>query len=311
MLKASSCASYPLVQSRFASLSGLLFLGAAVFIPTFAQAEEGVSKEQCAHAYETAQEAKAEGRFQESIAELRICAQPVCPSFVQTECAAWLDEVEAELPSIVVRVVGKNGEDVDSAVVKIDEEIAEGILSGRAFALNPGKHQLWVQLEGEEPKTQSLMVSQGQKNRLVTVSYEEKAVAGPTSTTAAPIEYEPNPLRVWSYVIGGTGLAAIGVGIGVGLAAVSDQNTLESDCGLTGSLCDQDEYNSRKDSIDSQKIIADITWISGAALAIGGVVMFIATPPRPKKPAEGVALQSWGVTPLPGGGGFATLGGSF
>src|SRR5262245_56106628 len=56
----------------------------------------------CAQAYETAQRLREGHRLREAREQLLVCARPECPALLRRDCAPWLGEVEAVLPSIVV-----------------------------------------------------------------------------------------------------------------------------------------------------------------------------------------------------------------
>src|SRR3569832_1430648 len=84
---------------------GWMFGTALWAAPAEAQ-EAAPSKASCAEAYESAQESRVSGALQQTRSRLAYCAQTECPSFVQKDCARWLEEVDKELPSVVVSVVG-------------------------------------------------------------------------------------------------------------------------------------------------------------------------------------------------------------
>src|SRR5438128_1508705 len=56
----------------------------------------------CANAYEKAQELRQASKLRRTREALLTCARSTCGDFVQTECKRWLDEVDSEMPSIVV-----------------------------------------------------------------------------------------------------------------------------------------------------------------------------------------------------------------
>src|SRR5262245_9137461 len=56
----------------------------------------------CSDAYVRGQEARIEEKLRVARDQLLTCAQRTCPSFMQAECAKWLTEVEAALPTIVI-----------------------------------------------------------------------------------------------------------------------------------------------------------------------------------------------------------------
>lgn len=71
----------------------------------------------------------AETKLLEAQTQLVACASVDCPKFVRADCLRWLDEVQATLPTIVVRANDPSGNDV---LVRVFED---------AFALANGTRE--------------------------------------------------------------------------------------------------------------------------------------------------------------------------
>src|SRR5262245_16831403 len=54
----------------------------------------------CAHSYEQAQRLRQAHELKGARRELLVCSRVECPSWVRRDCAPWLDEVEAAIPTI-------------------------------------------------------------------------------------------------------------------------------------------------------------------------------------------------------------------
>src|SRR5687767_3176668 len=62
------------------------------------------TKVRCARAAEQAQQLRLDAKLLEARDQLRMCVRPACPDIVRSYCTRWFEEVEADLPSVVVRV---------------------------------------------------------------------------------------------------------------------------------------------------------------------------------------------------------------
>lgn len=102
----------------------------------------------------------------------------------------------------------------------------------------------------------------------------------------------PVPPGVW--VLGGVSLAALGTGIGLGVAALGTERSLEAD-GCSVQACDPN----RVDRLTREATGADVAYGIAAASAAAAIVWFVL---RPRKTPVGLELR-------PGGG--VTLGATF
>jgi len=137
----------------------------------------------CAVAYEQAQEQRLEGELLGSRDRLLRCAAPACPAFIQRDCARWLGEVEAALPTIVILAHDAGGRDLTAVQVSSDGVLLTETLDGRPLTLNPGKHRLTFESVGLRPVPIELFLVQGQKNRVVEVVFS--AAGTPVGTRSS------------------------------------------------------------------------------------------------------------------------------
>src|SRR5688572_327535 len=102
-----------MVGSKRSRLKTAIGLSAALCGITGAKvswAQDGSQQVQaCAQAYEDAQVQRNKGQLKSAQDQLRICVQDECPDFVRTDCALWLSEVAAELPSVAFAAVDGQG----------------------------------------------------------------------------------------------------------------------------------------------------------------------------------------------------------
>src|SRR5262245_11314517 len=196
----------------------------------------------CAACYEKSQEVRAAGSLKAANGSLVVCAQDFCPAFVQTDCAQWLTEVQRELPTIVFVAKDKAGEDTSAVAVSMDGAELMKQLDGKAVIVDPGPHTFRFEFEGAEPVEQQVVIRQGQKDRVIAVSFAPPGSDAPgespyAAAKGAPVADAgkdtegPGPLRTWAYVAGGVGAAGI-IGFAVlGAIGKSDENDLrDSGC---------------------------------------------------------------------------------
>ena len=246
--------------------------------------DESPNKATCAQAYESAQESRASGHLQETRQRLSFCARSECPSFVQKDCARWLEEVDKELPSVVLTAVGLDREAAAKVTIKLDGRLISGALSGGPISLDPGRHELVLQRPGESPITRTIMAQQGVQNRSVVVQFDD---TGDVSGGGLEQDKAPNawaPLRPYSYVAWGVGAVGLGVFAVMGTLGRADARELREDCPeftddpllvVPGRVCEQSFIDDRKSSYQSKFIVADVGLITGIIGAAAGTALFI------------------------------------
>lgn len=286
-----------------------------------AQAEEdSPSKATCAQAYESAQESRAAGQLQETQKRLSLCARPECPSFVQKDCARWLDEVERELPSIIVKADGLDAQAEVS--VKLDGNHVAGALSGSALTLDPGRHELIAESPGRSSVNRIIVAQQGVQNRIVTLEF------GAPIPPRAPTELEADTgsngstLRPYAYVAWGVGAVGLGAFAVLGTLGRADERGLKDDCPsatdvpalVAPGVCLKSQADERKSIYEREFVLADVGLVTGILGAATGTVLFIlAATDGESSDAAGTddsARLRLDLAPRPGGG-YATVGGSF
>jgi hypothetical protein len=276
----------------------------------------------CASASDSGQKLRDEGHLVKARQEFLVCARDVCPPTIKKDCADWLDQSEASLPSVVLGAKDAQGQDLASAKVTIDGQPSDEKLEGKAMFVDPGPHTFRFEIPGEKPIDQQIVVREGEKNRVVSVSWEKPATQQPKQpggATPPPPEPESKPSHVPAYVVGGIGIVALGVGTAFAIIGTGDYNDLKNGCGQTKS-CTDDDVSPVKTKI----LIADIAFGVGI-VAIGTAVVLYLTEtgsgsahaqvgsalPLKKREATGfISAPKFDFAPLPGGG-AAMLGGSF
>lgn len=253
------------------------------------------SREQCIAASEKAQELRNAGKLTEARVELAACGRAECPKLVRHDCAQWMTEVLEMLPSIVLGAHDRDGRDLVDVKVSIDGEPAAEALDGKPISVDPGVHVLRFEAAGEELVEERIVVKQGEKNRIVSVTIGE-APGEPAPKDLAPAgdrrEAPSSSPPVAAFVVGGIGLAALGAGAYLGLSSNADADRLKSEC---APRCDPADV----DAIEERRVIAGVTAAAGGALVIAAVVLYFVHQ-SDKTPAVAIA-------PLPGGAAGAAV----
>jgi hypothetical protein len=296
---------------RRVSLLALMIVSLVLF-GRVARAEDS-KKAQCASAYEKSQELRAAGSLKAAHDMLVQCAQDFCPSFVQSDCAQWLTEVNHDLPTIVVVAKDKAGEDTTAVTVTMDGAPFMTQLDGKAVSVDPGPHTFRFEIEGADPIEQQIVIRQGQKDRVVAVSFAPAApeAVGPSPYASAPKgegssaeaqKKGPGPLRTWAYVAGGVGAAGlIGFAVVGGIGKAQENDLRDQHCAPNCSRSDTD-------AIKTKYIVADVLLGVGIAGVATGVTLFFLSQPKKETPQTG--KLHFDVRAAPGAA-VATLAGKF
>lgn len=173
-------------------------------------------KQACFDSYVTAQKRQREGALIAAREALLVCSQPACPEPVPAHCAQWLLDVDRRLPSVVIRARTSDGRDVSDAAVEVDGKPFATRLDGRAQPVDPGPHRLRLQPAEGLPVETRLVINEGEKSRLVTL------------TLAEPTEQPAARPAMASWIAAGVGAGALVTAGIVGASAWSARSDLES-----------------------------------------------------------------------------------
>jgi hypothetical protein len=269
-----------------------LVASSAVAPPAFA------GKKECANAYVEAQKLKKDGAFRKARQALIACSKDECMAAVKKDCVAWLDEVNASIPSVVIAAKGPDGKETFDVKVSVDGEVLGEKLGVKAIELDPGTHQFKFEFEGEDPIEQEVIVRQGERNKEVSVSFAKEAPAGatPSSTTEPETSPAPEPDKatkkspVLAYVLGGVGVVALGGTAFFWLGSESKKKDLEN------SGCSPNCAQSDVDSIKQKRLFGDIA-LGVGAICIGTAAYLLLSPAKSKPPPSDSARLDVRISP--------------
>lgn len=241
----------------------------------------------CAKASEEAQEMRSAGRLRSSRGRLRVCIRDVCPGVIRADCATWLAEVEAAMPTVVIDARDAAGHDVVDVEVTVDGEPFAGSLDGKALAIDPGAHTFRYERRGAEVVEQDILIREGQKDRLLDVTLKSPAANGP-------------PVAAFA-------LAAVAVASTVGYAyfGISAQQGADNLRRTCAPKCAE----SSVDDLRGQAVAANVLFGVAVVAVAGAAVAWLTHSTEPAKPGivGGLRLDA-SVVPH---GGVATLGAVF
>jgi hypothetical protein len=264
------------------------FAGPAVFVATSFLATRAAADDKlaCVQAADMGQERRSAGKLQDARAALRTCARETCPTLVRNDCTQWLAEVQASMPTVVLRAEGSGGEDVVDVRVELDGQPLSVMLDGLPIEVDPGRHAFAMRTKNGQSSRQEIVVQTGEKNRPVVFRFptSEASSAAPSVSPETP-----SGAHAAAWIFAGIAVAG-GASFGYfGLRGASDVREMRAEC--AGNCAPE-----RVDAAYEKLLAADISL--GVAVASAGIAtyFFLSSGPTATK-----RVPALGVTPLTGG----------
>jgi hypothetical protein len=226
------------------------------------------------------------------------------------ECLRHVDEVNAQIPTIIFEAKDVSGRDLSAVKVTMDGEPIVERLEGTALSMDPGEHTFVFETAGQPAVTKQFLIQESQKERREEIDFGQPEVT-PTTQGAPPAQppppvpsphvvepssaiapREPNSALGTQKVLGitaaGVAVVAVGLGSAFGLIAISRKNDAEKAC---PNLCaDQSGVDAWSDAKTAAQI-SDVAFIvGGLALAGGAVLWFTARPQSDGGPSAQVGF---------------------
>jgi len=232
----------------------------------------------CQAAYEEAQVARSESRLLTARDDLASCMRAECPGFVRDDCARWLNEVELALPSIVLVARSGATELEDFRVSEAGTPLVEHG-DGKAVSVDPGRHVLHFEASGQPAMDVTVLIHEGDKNRVIEGNFP--AIAGAPAVPAAPA---PAPAAethgsVLPYALLGVGAVGLAGFTTFALVGNSAKHRLERTCAPG---CTPDQVS----AVHTKYVIGDVS------LALGAVAIGAASYLLLSRPAEAPKHES-------------------
>ncbi len=233
-------------------------------------AHAGGEVEECVAAAEQSQPKRRAGKLIEAKADLVKCVRPICPPVIRADCIRWSNEVETATPSIVLRVVDSAGRDVVEATVTADGSPLTSRLDGRPIPIDPGVHVLRCDLPDHEPASESVVVRETEKNRLVTITLKSKVVIPPPPAPPPPPAADTSGRSPVPWILIGGGGALVASGIVFWAVGSGQRGDLRDGCAKTSS-CSQSDV----DGARAKLVVGDVLVGLGVLVAAAGVYVAI------------------------------------
>ena len=255
------------------ALSSSSFSGLALAEPPASASPPNVSKNECVAAYVAAQQERLDGHLRAARDHLEVCAEEACPAAVNVDCRQWLNEVSASLPTIVFAARSPNGKDVPHVRVFVDGHLEVENLDGRPSAFDPGDHVLRFEAAGFEAAQESILVHQGERDRVVIVTLRPTAGHDASQANAGTRGRVPTS----AYVLGAVGVAATAIGTYLALSGINDAKHLQTTC---KPACAESDVAAAR-----TKIVAGNVGVGVGLVALAGAVWVYLAEPRSAAPS--------------------------
>ena len=272
-------------------------------------------KPACAKAYESAQQLRNKLKLRKARDQLLVCGHSTCPVVVTKDCIAWLDEVEAELTSVVFRARDARGQSVSDVRASVDGEHLQDKLDGSSVFVDPGMHQFRFESETYGTVEVGQMLRKGDRDRPIEVMLKARqdepfdfdaarsdggAGAGKRAEariddkrveTKLPVDSQQTARSTarasagtGTYLAAGVGAVALTSFAYFGLKATSDAAELHRTC---APRCSQTDI----DGVRSKLIVANVSLGIGVAALGVATILWIAKGPASSKSTSAFRLD--------------------
>ena len=198
------------------------------------------------------------------------------------------------MPSVVVQAVGADGRDTLDVAVTCDGVRLAERLDGRAMPMDPGLHSCRFEMSAAVREEQ-IVLREGEQRKPWRISFAPPADAKPEAVPAAPAG--PIPPAAW--VLGGVGLAAIGVGTVFEIHGFSQKSDLDR--------CRPACARSSVDATRASFIVGDVAIGVGLVSVAAGALLALSRRPPVAEPPR----ARLDVTPYVGQGAGLRFEGAF
>ena len=214
---------------------------AVVLASTLASLHASADVQACLGASEKGQRARTAGKLREAREQFLVCGNEGCPAMVRRDCAQWQGEVISMLPSVVFGAKDKTGRDLFDVTVSMDGEVLLKKLDGKSVAVDPGPHTFKFEIAGSAPLVEKALVKEGEKTRVITVSFGDGVTTTSTEGGATPPPVDGDKGKptsegghtIFPWIVVGLGAATMITGLVVVVASPS----LPENCNSESDTC--------------------------------------------------------------------------
>jgi hypothetical protein len=273
---------------------GRLAVSASIFVTMGSASARADQVDACVDAAEQAQRLRRDGKLRGARERLMTCSQAQCVSAVRADCTKWRADLEAMMPSVVIRAVDGEGADLADVRVYVDDELIAARLDGNDLPVDPGEHEFRFVRERSAPVQQRVLVRQGEQRRILSVVFPEPVhPPAPPLVARSGAQGDFHIEAAWPITVLGVGLGALAVASTLWISGAIDHASMASSCAPTHTC-----LPSEVDSAHRTLVIGDVVGGAGLGLlAIGGGLLAVSLSARPAQSspshrAPGSALVS-------------------
>ena len=282
----------------------------------------------CLGASEASVKLRSENKLRDARAQLLTCAAASCPADIRAECSRRVEQVNAQIPTIVFEAKDGAGNDLTAVKVTMDGKPLAERLEGTAISLDPGEHKFVFEVAGQAPITKTIVLRVGEKER------RERIVIGPAPTTAttppagtttgpgtpppggggdtttAPVE-DHTTRRVIGFVIAGLGVAS-GIGSVLEFSTASSRAQKSKDAAASTDPNVQATVGTLHDQAAQAQTFGIVFAIAGGAALATGIFLIATSGSSSAEPAKASTTSRVWLRPNVGAqGGGLQFGGSW
>ncbi len=173
-------------------------------------------------------------------------------------------------------------------VVKRDGEPMPAAQLGRAVPLDPGQYALEASAPNASTWSTTVTIGAARDHQTVQIPALAELDSG-------------GGLEMAGWIVGGIGVAALGVGAATGILAMQENDALRSDPSLCpdarGNQCQSLEASDRLSSLETMATVSTVSIGVGAAATVAGVVLLVMAPSAASSDGPPSA-GTWLVAPI-------------
>jgi hypothetical protein len=270
---------------------------------------------ECLSASEAAITLSNEHKLRASRSRFLICAAVSCPADIRKECLSGVEELNAQIPTVVFSAKDAGGLVLFPVRVVMDAEVLVDRLDGTAISIDPGEHAFAFETAGRPTLTKRLLIEQGHKGRREQVTFDAPRDEGPRPAlppTHSELAAQPGGLgmqRALALAAGGVGLAGAVVGTVFAVRATSENSDSVTKCNpVDVTRCSAEGAALRHDARNDANVATAGALIALAGLAGGVALWFTAPRPASTRAYDTPRPRVTGVVAVPGG---AAIGGQW
>jgi hypothetical protein len=258
----------------------------------------GPSKRECVAASESAQDLRIGGRLRDAREKFGLCVSASCPRPVREDCAQRLAEIDQSMPTVVFAAKDAAGEDLFAVSVRMDDQRVIERLDGTAVDIDPGEHKFTFETEGQPPVEKTVVVREGEKNRLVQVVLGSPPPPPPAAKRrlppAPPASSNGSTQRAIGLGLGGGGVVAAAVGAVLAFTSKAlYDHAVGTECGHRTDACTSQGIQDGHDA-KLQAMAATASFVGAGVLLAAGATTYV-TAPRGARIVPTVGVRGGGV----------------